>query len=376
MIAARGSLGVKGTLGRYQLLDELGRGAMGTVYRAADPLIGREVAIKTLHATFPEEMMQDLRERFLREARSAGKLSHPNIVTVYDVGEHEGIAYIAMELLPGRSLQQMLRAGPALPLETAVDFAAQLADALDHAHESAVVHRDVKPANVIVSPAGRCKLTDFGVAHLASSTMTQAGDALGTPRYMSPEQALGQKPDTRSDIFSLGIVLYEMLVRRTPFERAEDTSPYVLMHRIAGEPHPPLRKADPRMPAALERIIHRAELHSQPGSEVVIDGDDPVAFGQDFWIIPTPGHTRGHSVLLYKQRYLFTGDHLWADDDATLGASKTYNWHSWPEQKRSLRKLLDHPFAAVLPGHGRRLFCSENDMHQLLQALVDQLQKK
>jgi eukaryotic-like serine/threonine-protein kinase len=198
---------VQQTLGRYRIVGELGRGAMGVVYRAVDPLIEREVALKTLLPDLPEDVLGEVRERFLREARSAGRLNHPSIVTIFDVGEHEGIAYIAMELLEGRSLQQIMR-GERLPFATIADLAAQVADALDHAQRYSIVHRDVKPANVMVDPWSRAKLTDFGVAHIPASSMTQTGATLGSPRYMSPEQVLGQPPDPRSDLFSLGVVLY------------------------------------------------------------------------------------------------------------------------------------------------------------------------
>ena len=195
------------SLGRYRLLAEIGRGVMGTVYRATDPLIERDVAIKTLHPTLSEEVMPEVRERFLREAKSAGRLNHPNIVTIYDVGEQDGIAYIAMELLEGRSLQKMLRDPGPLPFHLIAELAAQVADGLDHAQHFTIVHRDVKPANVVVSPAGRAKLTDFGVAYVPSSAMTQTGTAIGSPKYMSPEQVLALPVDPRSDIFSLGVVL-------------------------------------------------------------------------------------------------------------------------------------------------------------------------
>jgi hypothetical protein len=246
------------TFGRYRILGELGRGAMGAVYRAADPLIEREVAIKTLLPHLPPEVMEEVRGRFVREARSAGRLNHPNIVTVYDVGEQDGIAYIAMELLEGRSLQQMLREPQPLAWSAIAELAAQVADALEHAHSFKIVHRDVKPANVMVTPSGRAKLTDFGVAYVPSSTMTQTGAALGSPRYMSPEQVLGQAIDPRSDIFSLGVVLYEMLTRRTPFERTGDSNVFALMNRIAGEPHVPLRELDAGIPPGFERIMQRA----------------------------------------------------------------------------------------------------------------------
>ncbi len=246
------------TFGRYQIINELGRGAMGLVYRAIDPLIERELAIKTLLPDLPEEIVPEVRERFVREARSAGKLSHPNIVTVFDVGEQDGVGYIAMELLPGRSLLQILREPEPLPFDTAAELAAQVADALDHAHSHSIVHRDVKPANVVVAPDGRAKLTDFGIAWVPSSNMTQAGSALGSPKYMSPEQVTGQPVEPRSDVFALGVLLYEMLARRHPFSRPDDVSPFDVMDRIAQEPHPPAREINPEVPAALEQILDRA----------------------------------------------------------------------------------------------------------------------
>jgi eukaryotic-like serine/threonine-protein kinase len=244
--------------GRYVIVSELGRGAMGAVHRAIDPLIERDVAIKTLLPNLPPEIMTEVRERFLREARSAGRLNHPNIVTIYDVGEQDGIAYIAMELLEGKSLQQILRETPRLPLATALDLVAQVADGLDLAQRFKITHRDIKPANIMVSADWRAKLTDFGVAHVASSSMTQTGSALGSPKYMSPEQVTGQSLDPRSDIFSLGVVLYEMLVHRTPFEREGDNTVFAVLHRIAGEPHVPVTRLDPQIPPAIDAIIDRA----------------------------------------------------------------------------------------------------------------------
>ena len=249
---------VKQTLGRYRIIGELGRGAMGAVYRAHDPLIEREVALKTLLPNLPPDVLTEVRDRFIREARSAGRLNHPNIVTIFDVGEEDGMAYIAMELLEGRSLQSILAEGVRMASDLVADIATQLADALDAAHRYAVVHRDVKPANIMIDARERAKLTDFGVAYVASSSMTQTGTSLGSPRYMSPEQVMGMPVDPRSDIFSLGVVLYEMLARRTPFESAGDTTVFALMNRIAGAPHPRLRQLDPQIPAAFERIIDRA----------------------------------------------------------------------------------------------------------------------
>jgi len=257
---------------RYRIIGELGSGAMGTVYRALDPLIEREVAIKTLHGNLPEEAREEIRERFLREARSAGRLNHPNIVTIYDVGEENGVAYIAMELLEGRSLQQILRGTPQLPLYTVAGIAAQIAEALDHAQRFKIVHRDVKPANVMVSPAGLVKLTDFGVAYVPSSAITQTGTALGSPRYMSPEQVIGLAIDPRSDIFSLGVLLYEMLARQTPFDRPGETNIFALMQRITREPHRPVREFNAQIPEEIDRILSRA-LAKKPEERYQRAGD-------------------------------------------------------------------------------------------------------
>jgi len=244
--------------GRYRVTGELGRGAMGSVYRAMDPLIGREVAVKTL---LPNALGNDLlkvRGRFLREATSAGRLNHPNIVTIFDVGEQDGIAYIAMELLDGRTLRDILREQKKLPNTNIADIVAQVADGLDHAHRLGIVHRDVKPANIVVGASGRAKLTDFGVAYVPLSSLTQTGTALGSPRYMSPEQVSGRPIDPRADIFSLGVVLYEMLVGATPFAPPGESSVFSVMNRIAGEAHQPVTEIDARLPAAFDRILDRA----------------------------------------------------------------------------------------------------------------------
>jgi len=258
--------------GRYRVLGELGRGAIGTVYRALDPLIEREVAVKALNTHLPEDIAGEVRTRFLREAKSAGRLNHPNIVAIYDVGEQDGIAYIAMELLPGRTLQDMLRDPEGIALQTSAEIAAQVADALEHAHHFAIVHRDVKPGNIVVSPQGRAKLTDFGVAYMPSSSITNAGQALGSPKYMSPEQVLGLPIDPRSDVFSLGVVFYEMLTRHTPFEQPGDSNIYPLLHRIAGEAHRPVVQLDPHIPAVFDVILNRA-LAKKPGDRYQRAGD-------------------------------------------------------------------------------------------------------
>ena len=244
-------------LGRYQIVAQLGRGAMGTVYRALDPAIERTVAIKTLNPDLPDENMAEVRERFLREAKSAGRLNHPNVVTVYDVGEAEGVAYIAMEYLEGQSLRQVLDAGPPLSVHTVTDIVSQIADALDYAQRYGIVHRDIKPANIMLSPAGLAKLTDFGVAYMPSSSMTQTGTVLGSPKYLSPEQVLGLPVDGRADIFALGVVLFEMLAGRTPFERP-DITVYGLMQSICTDPAPRVTELKRDIPAAFDAILARA----------------------------------------------------------------------------------------------------------------------
>jgi len=243
-------------LGPYEILSLLGAGGMGEVYRARDSRLGRDVAAKV----FPPDATRSPERlaRFETEARSASALNHPNIVTIYDVGEHEGIAYMAMEVLEGRSLQHMLRDPVRMSLAAIADLAAQVAEALDHAQTFTIVHRDVKPANVMVSSSGRAKLTDFGVAYVPSSSMTQAGQALGSPKYMSPEQVLGLPIDPRSDIFSLGVVLFEMLTRRTPFEREGDSNIFALMHRIAAEAHPLASSIDRNVPLAFDDVLRHA----------------------------------------------------------------------------------------------------------------------
>jgi serine/threonine-protein kinase len=263
------------TLGRYQIVSQLGRGAMGTVYRALDPAIERTVAIKTLNPDLPDENMAEVKERFLREAKSAGKLNHPNVVTVYDVGEAGGIAYIAMEFLEGRSLRQVLDSGEPLSLESVVQIAAQIADALDYAQRFGIVHRDIKPANIMISPSGFAKLTDFGVAYMPSSSMTQTGTVLGSPKYLSPEQVLGLQVDGRADIFALGVVLYEMLARKTPFEKP-DITVFSLMQAICMQPVQRVTEITRDVPAAFDTILTRAlgkrpEERYQRASEFAAD---------------------------------------------------------------------------------------------------------
>jgi len=241
-------------LGRYQVRGEVGRGAMGVVYEAQDPLLERTVAIKTIQLSGDEVQRKKYEARFFQEARAAGRLNHPAIITIYDVGREGDLAYIAMELLPGIDLKQKLRDGP-LPLREALTLAAEVAEGLAFAHEHGVEHRDIKPANIMLS-RGRAKIMDFGIACLQQSgNESAAGMLLGTPRYMSPEQVAGWPIDNRSDIFSLGSVLYEMLTGKAPFDGADKAQ---LWRSIASDPHTPPSRVLSDAPVKLDRILDRA----------------------------------------------------------------------------------------------------------------------
>lgn len=265
--------------GRYEILKELGHGAMGVVYKATDPMIDRVVAIKTILAQGlgPKEQ-KEYRERFFREARAAGKLSHPGIVTIYDVGEDEATQtpYIVMEFITGRTLESLLQAGEGLTMEKTIELVQQIAEALDHAHAHGIVHRDVKPANILVTEQGRAKIADFGIARFAASQFTQAGQMLGTPSYMSPEQLSGGQVDGRSDIFSLGVILYSLLTGDKPF--TGDTISSISFKIVYTQPVPP-RQLNIALPEEFNYVVARA-LAKDPAAryqtcrELIEDLDD------------------------------------------------------------------------------------------------------
>jgi serine/threonine-protein kinase len=238
-------------------VKEVGRGAMAVVYLGKDPTIQRFVAIKTMRLDELDNMeeVKQFRERFFREAESTGRLSHPNIVTVYDAGEQEGLAFIAMEYLEGMTLNSYCQKTALLPPKQALQIIGTVADALDYAHSQGVVHRDIKPANIMIMKNRIVKVMDFGIAKLASSSKTQASMILGTPRYMSPEQAIGKSVDGRSDVFSLGIVLFELLTGEKPFDA--ENMPALVM-RIMKAPHPPLNKYRRDLPTRVQAILDRA----------------------------------------------------------------------------------------------------------------------
>ncbi|MBI2835029.1 MAG: protein kinase [Acidobacteria bacterium] len=236
-------------IGRYQVLERLGRGGMGALFLARDPAIDRLVAIKVLR-----DDSRDIRERFAREARSAGRLHHPNIVTIFDVGEHEGIPFIAMEYIPGETLGQIIQRRAVIPLDDKLKMMEELCAGLAYAHRAGIVHRDVKPANLIVDAEGVLKILDFGIARVVNSSMTRIGTLVGTVNYMSPEQTAGMPADARSDVFAVGAVLYELLTYRQAFPGSLEDG---VLQRIAQNDPPPLRLLAPQL-APIDPIVSRA----------------------------------------------------------------------------------------------------------------------
>src|ERR1700731_2009186 len=262
--------------GRYEIVGELGRGAMGVVYRAVDPVIGRTVAVKTikLSAEGTGLTRPELLARFQTEAREAGVLTHPNIVVVFDAGEEEGLYYITMELVEGKSVQALLDAGHAFPLPRVLRIMEQTCNALHFAHERNVVHRDIKPANIMLTGDDTVKVTDFGTAKILQfGTVQQTAHVMGTPSYMSPEQVKGRAVDGRSDIFSLGVMLYEMLTGEKPFPGQSITT---VIYKIVNEEPIPPRTLNPSLHQGLSAIVMRAlakdpELRYQSCRELLED---------------------------------------------------------------------------------------------------------
>ncbi len=290
-------------LGRYIIQEEIGKGGMGIVYRAYDPEIDRKLALKVLRADMAED--EEIVQRFLREAKAAGRLAHPNIVTVYDVGEDGGMPFIAMEFLSGISLEEMIKQGP-LPLRDALRFSGQIAHALHYAHREGVVHRDIKPSNIIVGGDGQVKITDFGIARvqdISSSEQTRTGQILGTPTYMSPEQVQGKKVNGSADLFSLGVILYEMISGERPFRNDSIVS---LFHAILNEQPVPLSRKMPGVPEQVDHIVSKA-LEKDPAKRY--------ATGEEFARALSGFSERGKTVVLSAgtqgkstgSRFLFLG---------------------------------------------------------------------
>ena len=241
-------------LGRYQIIKEIGHGAMGVVYEAKDPLIDRIVAIKTINLNdlTPEEK-KEYEARFYLEARSAGRLSHPNIVTIHDLGESDGVPFIAMELMEGRELQNLLKSGQLLPIKETLNIIIQVATGLAYAHEHGIVHRDVKPSNIMVLKGGLVKIADFGIARMDSWRLnTTHGKLLGSPHYMSPEQVSSSPIDQRSDIFSVGTLLYRMLSGQVPFS---GNNTHSIAYKIVNEEPQKPSSLNPEIPDMLDSIV-------------------------------------------------------------------------------------------------------------------------
>ncbi|MBT4364377.1 MAG: CHASE2 domain-containing protein [Desulfobacterales bacterium] len=249
-------LDTRPTLGRYEVVKQLGKGAMGIVYLGQDPRINRTTAIKTVKFSddFEPDEAEKMKIRFFREAESAGTLSHPNIVTIYDAGDEQDLAYIAMEFLEGEDLEKYIKKENLIPMRKVIEYMADVADALSYAHDKGVVHRDIKPANIMLLKTGVVKITDFGIARITATSQTQTGVVKGTPFYMSPEQISGEKVDGKSDLFSLGVMMFQLLTGIVPFK---GDSPAALMHQILNMPHPDPRDTNPKIVKPLVKIIDK-----------------------------------------------------------------------------------------------------------------------
>ncbi len=325
-------------LGRYEILSELGKGAMGVVYRARDPMLDRTVAIKTINMALDPGEMADYEARFNQEAKAAGGLNHPNIVTVHDIGKSGNMAYMAMEFLEGRELRELLTSGAPLAPARAVEIAAQVAEGLAYAHQHGVVHRDVKPANIMILTNGMAKITDFGIARMRlAEVRTQTGVVLGSPRYMSPEQVAGKRAAPRSDIFSLGVILYEMLTGKPPFTGDDVTA---IMFQILNLVPPPPSTVNPAIPAVLDFIVAKAlakppEDRYPDASELARDLHDNLKHAQAAGPAPAIARAAAQPKLdtdaaralihsLPGDRRADTED-VAADSAPTLGLSKAFD---------------------------------------------------
>lgn len=243
-------------IGKYEILSTIGEGAVGVVYQAKDPIIGRKVFLKALRKdVFYSDDTTFLFSRFKKEALAAARLNHPGIVTLYEFGEDGGVVFIAMEFVGGRCLREILAEGERFGVAASIDLIVQLLDALAYAHDQGVIHRDLKPANIFVLPGGRLKVTNFGITKIEATDLTQMGDLLGIPYYMSPEMITGRPVDCRSDLFSVGVIFYHLLTGEMPFPGNSANS--VMHHVLKSEP-PPVSVVNPPVPAGIDGVINKA----------------------------------------------------------------------------------------------------------------------
>jgi serine/threonine protein kinase len=329
--------------GRYEILAELGRGAMGVVYKARDPKINRVVAVKTVSLVGqPPEEEHEYRERFFREAEAAGCLSHPGIVTIFDVGEEPETRapYIVMEFVGGQSLDKLLsRDDHKLPLQTALQLTLELAEALDCAHGQGVVHRDLKPANILITEDGHAKIADFGVAKLNLANHTLAGHVLGTPAYMSPEQLNGEAVDGRSDLFSLGVILYTVVTGYRPFQ---GNSAVTVSFKVVNRDPMPATLLDTGLPPGLDYIIARAMAKDpvqryQRGMEMVLDLQD-LREGREPWSkTKQPGSCPAADAT--QTSNVRAGS--WGAGQRSGAAKSSFSIRTLPSKRDAVEKLLE-----------------------------------
>jgi serine/threonine-protein kinase len=313
------------TVGRYEIIEELGRGAMGVVYKAKDPTIGRTVALKTLRLDVHGLDAAEMVRRFQNEARAAGVLSHPNIVTIYDAGECDGIFYIAMEFIQGTTLHELLAEHHILPTEDVIQYSRQICKGLDYAQSHGIVHRDVKPANIMITANGTVKIMDFGIAK-AGGSMTSTGQVLGTPNYMSPEQVKGRPLDGRSDLFSFGVILYEMLTGEKPFVGQNVTT---IIYKIVNE--------NPIAPRDLDVTVH-------PGLSAIVTR----ALAKS----PDDRYQTGADLVRDLESYKLAGAPLHATSKLTIGKSgsaKSSNGSTGARRFSKTETALPHEKTLVLP---------------------------
>jgi serine/threonine-protein kinase len=312
-------------IGKYKILSEIGQGAMGVVYKAHDPILNRYVAIKTISATLGAD--DDLRKRFHREAQAAARLNHPNIITVFDFGEEHGKIYMAMELLEGTDLKDVMAGGQLATLDDKLAIMEQILDGLAFAHAKEIVHRDLKPGNIHIQPNGQIKIMDFGLARLGSSEMTQAGVVMGTPNYMSPEQVLGEKVDSRSDIFAMGAVFYELLTTHKPFE-AE--SMHGVLFQVVHKDPQAIRKWAPDLPPVLVQVVEKCLVKDKTKRfqnagelrEAVMEARQALLHGR----------ISEATLDMESGKVFFDADQLVDEGDATDPGMQRPA--SWPPQKR------------------------------------------